>query len=299
MATAVANLPIRSTYRPSLLWAMTLPVLVACIGPTLLPVFAAWLTAVSLFAMFKIWTLQYFMRSAEINWLTAMAYLMLWPGMDPSAFLKRVTPAERPSTSEWLWAVGETAVGGLLVWGVVGSLVHSHELLAGWFGLVGLALLLHFGLLHLIALAWRQAGVDVKPIMHAPMLASSVSDFWSHRWNLAFRDLAQVFFFRPFVARVGVAGATMIVFAISGLIHDLTISLPAGGGYGLPSMYFLVQSLAVLLEKSRIGRRMGLGRGVRGRLFGWLIVVPGAYWLFHPAFIREVILPTLSAIGSF
>jgi alginate O-acetyltransferase complex protein AlgI len=131
------------------------------------------------------------------------------------------------------------------------------------------------------------------------MLANSVSDFWSRRWNLAFRDVAQVFFFRPFVARVGVGGATMIVFAMSGLIHDLVISLPSGGGYGLPSLYFLAQGIAVLVEKSRFGRRIGLGRGLTGRISAWLLVVSGAYWLFHPPFIRAAILPTLSALHAF
>ena len=299
MTAAIANFRIRTTYQPNLLLAIVLPIAVAIIGPTVSPVVAAWLAALAFYAMFKIWTLQDFARSVLISWPMAIAYLFLWPGMDPRAFSIRDERTQKPTLDDWLWASGKTFVGAWLVWMLAGRFVTSHELIAGWIGLVGLGFLLHFGMFHLLALGWRQASVPIEPIMHAPMFANSVSDFWSRRWNLAFRDLAQVFFFRPFVARVGVGGAIMIVFALSGLIHDLVISLPSGGGYGLPSLYFLAQGISVLTEKSKFGRRIGLGRGLTGRIVSWLVVVPGAYWLFHPPFIREVILPTLSALRAF
>jgi len=248
--------------------------------------------------MFKIWTLQNYEAIAHVPWISALAYLFAWPGMDPRRFFARNERVAKAGIADWLWASGETVAGIALVWIVARQFVLERPLLAGWIGLVGLAFLLHFGLFHMLALAWRHAGVPVEPLMNAPILGKSVSDFWSRRWNLAFRDLAQVFFFRPFVSRVGIGGATMIVFATSGLIHDLVISGPSAGGHGLPSLYFVLQGIAVLVEKSRFGRRIGLGRGARGRLFGWLVVVPGAYWLFHPPFVLEVILPTLAAVEA-
>jgi len=53
-----------------------------------------------------------------------------------------------------------------------------------------------------------------------------------------------------------------------------------------------------LIERSRFGRTLGLGGGVRGRLFMFIFTLGPAYWLFHPIFIRNVILPMLQAIGA-
>ena len=86
----------------------------------------------------------------------------------------------------------------------------------------------------------------------------------------------------------------MIAFAVSGLIHELVISLPAGAGYGLPTGYFLLQGLAVLA-----GRQWNVLRnGISGWVFTMLVVAGPAYWLFHPPFIKNVILPFMRAIGA-
>jgi hypothetical protein len=41
-----------------------------------------------------------------------------------------------------------------------------------------------------------------------------------------------------------------------------------------------------------------LGRGGRGWLFTFIVTAAPAFWLFHPSFIRNVILPMLHAIGA-
>src|SRR5438445_420040 len=90
----------------------------------------------------------------------------------------------------------------------------------------------------------------------------------------------------------------LVAFAGSGLIHDLVISVPAGAGYGLPTAYFSLQGLALLLERAPIGRRLGLGAGVRGRLFAIAVSALPAFWLFHPAFVLNVVVPFLRVIGA-
>ena len=53
----------------------------------------------------------------------------------------------------------------------------------------------------------------------------------------------------------------------------------------------------MLLEESRLGMRLGLGRGARGRATVLLFTAGPAYWLFHPRFITQVIQPFLRAIA--
>jgi len=88
------------------------------------------------------------------------------------------------------------------------------------------------------------------------------------------------------------------VFVVSGFIHDLVISLPAHGGYGLPTGYFLLQGFGVSLERSGTGRRLGLQQGFLGWLCMFVFTVGPAFWLFHPAFVSRVIVPFMKAIGA-
>jgi D-alanyl-lipoteichoic acid acyltransferase DltB (MBOAT superfamily) len=129
------------------------------------------------------------------------------------------------------------------------------------FGWVILAL--HFGAVRRDhAPIWRTRGVDANPLMNAPTRATSLADFWGNRWNTAFNDLVPALRASPLRRRLGVAGATLATFLASGVVHDLVISVPARGGYGLPTLYFLIQGLGVLLERTmarppRSGRSNG------------------------------------------
>jgi len=78
----------------------------------------------------------------------------------------------------------------------------------------------------------------------------------------------------------------------------VVISFPARAGYGLPSAYFAVQAVGMLVERSAFGRRLGLGAGWRGWLFTFLCAAGPAFWLFHPPFVHRVILPFLQTIGA-
>ena len=89
-----------------------------------------------------------------------------------------------------------------------------------------------------------------------------------------------MFTFRRLRPVVGASGAAVLVFLASGLIHELVISVPARGGYGLPTGYFLIQGVAVAGERTQVGRRLGLGRGWRGWLFTAVVVAAPAFWLF-------------------
>jgi hypothetical protein len=228
----------------------------------------------------------------------SLVWLIAWPGMDTRPFLDSAQRVLLPRASDWLAALTKTLLGATILWLICPLLSSENQLLLGWTGMVGTILLLHFGIFHLLALLWQHGGVNAQPIFDRPAAARSLGDFWGNRWNLGFRVLAHDLVFKPLAPRLGVAGAMMAVFIVSGLIHDLVISVPAGAGYGLPTAYFVLQGLGVLAERSPLGDRLGLRRGVCGRMFAILIIAGPAFWLFHPPFVIGVFIPFLRAIGA-
>ncbi len=275
---------------------VVLPLLAIASKPFVPPWVFMWIMAFAIFFGCKWLTLGLAMlRSDRVCPFRATAYLFAWPGMDASRFLAPdlapPVPASQLSTSAG-FASARISLGAFLLFAVAHRI---HEpIFAAWVGMTGMILTLHFGLFALVSVAWRALRVDAAPIMNAPLRATSVAEFWGRRWNGAFNDLALGLVFRPLVRRTGTSVATLSAFAVSGLIHEAVISLPAGAGFGLPTAYFLIQGLAVLLQRN--------ASALRGNISGWvftMIVVAGpAFWLFHPPFIRRVILPFMQAIGA-
>lgn len=252
--------------------------------------------ALSLLVTLKTTVLADFLKAAHrrVSFFEVSTWYLGWPGLNARDFFsKSPMSGQRVSAGEWMLAVGKTGVGLALLLVLAPSVARHHALAGGWVAMVGIVLLLHFGGFHLLALGWRCAGRAVQPIMHAPLLATSVGDFWSNRWNLAFRDFATAFVLRPLARRWNARLALWGCFVFSGLVHELAISVPAGGGYGLPTAYFLLQAWGASFERSAFGKRTG----IPGRLFTIAIVGPPAFFLFHPSFVLNVILP-LVAMGT-
>ena len=225
-------------------------------------------------------------------------FLFGWTGMDAHEFFANANPAAKPHAREFAFAALKIVLGAFLLWVATPRALAIHPLLAGWTGMIGLVLLLHFGFFNLLSLAWRAAGVNAPPLMRAPLLARSLGEFWGKRWNTAFNHLVANFLFRPLHRAFSVRTATMFVFLASGLVHELVISVPARGGYGLPTLYFLLQGTGVLFEHTHLARRLGINGGFRGWLFTAIVAAGPAFWLFHPPFIHHVILPFLKCLGA-
>jgi hypothetical protein len=258
-----------------------------------------WTLAFALFASCK-WLTYWRVREqfGEGDRRRAFGYLFAWPGMDASAFLSRRGTAEPASRREWTMAMLKLALGIVLTWVVARWLVPDSPLLAGWVGMLGAIFMLHFGVFHLLSLGWRHAGVDAVPLMRNPMRATSLGEFWGRRWNTGFHELASRFTFQPLRPSLGTVGAMLATFFASGLVHELVISVPAGGGYGLPTGYFVLQGLGVAGERSGVGRFLGLGQGWRGWVFMIAVTAGPAFWLFPPPFVHNIILPMLGVIGA-
>lgn len=257
-----------------------------------------WLLAVAIYFGLK-WVSWWKARNRVVYTAgRSVAYLLAWPGMDAEAFLdarQRVSP---PSLRSWCWAVCKTALGVTLLWAVARTAPGNEPLLQGWVGMIGLILLLHFGSFEIIALVWQRLGVNARPIMSAPLRSRSLSEFWGKRWNLGFRQLSYDLIFRPLHRKWGVGLAGFLVFVTSGLIHDLVISVPARGGYGRPTIYFVIQGLGVAIERSAIGKQLGLREGARGWMFMAVFTAAPVFLLFHPPFVLHVMIPLMEAIHA-
>jgi hypothetical protein len=210
--------------------------------------------------------------AGELGAMRSVEFLLLWPGMDVRPFAASSHRALSTPASEWGAALAKM-IAGLGLAFLAGGFATEHPTVAAWVGWMSLLLAIHCGAFRLLALAWQRAGVDARPIVDRPLAADSLADFWGRRWNLAFRDAAHRFVFRPLVGRIGVNGAMVATFVFSGLVHDVAMSLPAGGGYGLPTLYFMIQGAGMLVERRfdslrRVNRKSGWH--IVGRL--WTIV---------------------------
>jgi len=250
--------------------------------------------AVSILLVVKIQSLvQYLSGGGAASLGDRLLWLTAWPGLNAASFFETGTKPPRPTSREWTAAATNTLLGGALIICVAPRLVEVNDLAGGWAAMIGIIFLFHFGSLHLVALAWRRIGRNVSPIMNAPVMATSLSEFWSRRWNIAFRDFSQVCVFRPVAKKWNATAAMWVGFAFSGLVHELAISVPAGAGFGLPMGYFLLQGVGVSVERHAARRGLPVRGGMCGWLYAALFTVPAAFWLFHPPFVRNVVLPLI------
>jgi D-alanyl-lipoteichoic acid acyltransferase DltB (MBOAT superfamily) len=221
--------------------------------------------------------------------------------MNAREFLRTRAHDVRPPTPpmrELGWALLKLAAGLALSWWAARHALNAPPFVVGWTGMLGIILVLHFGLFHVLSWCWRAAGVAAPPIMRAPIAATSLAELWGARWNRAFADGARRFVLRPLAARWGVNAAGFAVFALSGLVHETVISLPARGGWGGPTLYFLLHGAGLGLEKSGIGRRLSLAHGFRGWVWTMLVAIVPLPLLFHAPFVGNVIVPFYRSVAA-
>ena len=254
-----------------------------------------WGVAWGLFSILKLLTWANRTSKSAPVW-KHVAYLVAWPGMDVDTFLT-VPALHPPALGAWAFAFSKMLGGLAVLLLVVPQFPSDQPFLLGWVGMWGIVFLLHFGLFDVLACCWQACGIKAVPIMNWPLRSRSLAEFWGQRWNLAFRDLTHRYLFRPLVPLAGPVGALFMGFVVSGLIHDVVISLPAGGGYGLPTAYFLLQGAALIFERSRWGRALGPGHGWQGWIFAACVVLIPCPLLFHRPFVCGVMFPFLQWLG--
>jgi alginate O-acetyltransferase complex protein AlgI len=213
--------------------------------------------------------------------------------MRPTAFVEPWGPPRRGAGRLAIEGAAFAAAGaGLLLLARELAARGTPPRVAAFLALAALFLVVPFGVFRGLAGLWRGRGVPVGPPMDAPHRSRSLTEFWGRRWNRPFSEMGQLAVHRPLRRRLGPGPAAFAVFLFSGLLHEVVLSVPARGGYGLPTAYFALQGGLVALE-----RRMGLGRpGVRpawGRAWTVAAVVLPAPVLFHAAFLDACVVPLL------
>ena len=199
-------------------------------------------------------------------------------------------PRRRPLNELW-GRLGWAAVfAGLLVvhYCILWKLIFPLELPPFLLGYLAAPALLLIGpvLAFVVTLLWLPGGTLLPALHDNPMLARGIAEFWGRRWNLWFSDWFRYVIFAPRRHRPTLA--LVLVFFVSGLMHEWVINLPlylftGKAPFGTMMVYFLLQAAGVLLE------RRFLKRKARARtLFAWLVVFVPA-----PLVLNEGLLRTL------
>jgi alginate O-acetyltransferase complex protein AlgI len=232
----------------------------------------------------------------RLSWGRLAAYL-LWPGMQPSHFLPERTPADARPAPTILGTLLNTAAAVAFLW-VLPALLPADwpRALRLISGLIGYVFLLLFAAFDAWTLAYRACGVGVEKLWHCPLAATSLTDFWGQRWNRIFSGMFREVLFMPLARRVGPGLALFAVFLYSGLLHE-NFSVDALSGYGLPTLYFVIQGLATWLESRRAFRRALRRRPLLGRLWTAAVVLGPAALLMHEGYRSQFITPTLAGLG--
>lgn len=176
------------------------------------------------------------------------ASFAVWPGMDPAPF-----EGQPPGTDE---------NGKRFTVGVVRALSGVALLLATALAkdalprpvvefatIAAILLLVHLGLSEIGTSIARAAGWNVKPLFELPWRSRTLADFWTRRWNRPFVELDRLVFLPVLTKRFGLRGAVFAIFLISGILHELAISFPAGGGWGGPLAYFVLHGVLMQAER--------------------------------------------------
>jgi alginate O-acetyltransferase complex protein AlgI len=174
-------------------------------------------------------------------------------------------------------AVGTTCVALLAIYAP-----EIPDAVLGLAGIAALLLTIHLGICCMLPWLLRWARFDAPLLFDRPWVATSLREFWGSRWNLAFADMNRRLWLRSAYRLLGRRGSRLVLFALSGALHEAGLSFPAGAGWGLPMGYFLLQGVLTEVEDRF---------GIASRMWTWFWLLAPSPWLFHEPFRRALILP--------
>jgi hypothetical protein len=209
-----------------------------------------------------------------------LLFTLLWFGMNPRTLLtRRPGGSARARAAQLCKRAARNTLAGVVL------IALARMAAAPWAVpvlMVGLSLVVHFGVLTFAAALLQALGFRARVLFDAPLRSRSLGEFWAQRWNRGFAEMTALCVQRPLARRLGRSRAFLGSFVASGLLHELAISLPVGAGYGLPTCYFVLQALMMQREGKAPGRLSTLLR----------IGLPLPL-VFHPWFVAGTLVPLL------
>lgn len=232
----------------------------------------------------------------RLGWPRFLAYLIC-PVMQPRQFL----PERKPSASDIRPTVRGVLINlaaGLVFLRAIPALMPEGTplVLRFWSGLVGAVLLTLFMRFDIAILIFRAFGIAVEKCWYNPIASVTLAEFWGLRWNRIMSGVMREVIFLPLARRIGATLALAAVFLYSGVFHEF-VSFAAGGGYGWPTLYFLIQGAGVWLEGRGGFRRVLLRRRWLGRLWTFAVVLLPVTLVCHRPVVDRVLVPMLRDLG--
>jgi len=210
---------------------------------------------------------------------------IFWLLLSPNA-LRRLQPVVdvwRVVLKPVLWFVA--LLVGYWAYGWLISGVHMRGLLLSYAALPILMAMSEF--LAALARALAVSSGRLLPPIHCRLwLTHGLADFWGRRWNLWFSD-----WFRYAILtrlRRWPKFALILVFAVSGLMHEWVINVPlyyltGTALFGSMMVYFLLQAAGVLVERQVL---KGRNRAKIG--FAWLVILAPAPLIMNEGLLRTL-----------
>jgi len=223
-----------------------------------------------------------------------MIFATLWLGMNPQKFAQKAKHPLSKVAVYLKYGARNVVIGIVLL--LLAQLYYyrtDEEIVTTVLSLAGIGMIVHLGMIQLTVGMWRQAGYKATPLFRNPLGSDTLGEFWGRRWNLGFMEMMTLAVVRPMHAGFGANAATFSCFLLSGIFHDMAISVPARAGYGLPTAYFALQGILVLLEQHLAVLKQLLNNRVFARLWTLFWVLVPMPILFHPAFIQEIVWPLI------
>jgi hypothetical protein len=159
----------------------------------------------------------------------------------------------------------------------------ADALLLRWLAGVAAVYLMAQGADALTQFGWNASGFRIPKQHDSPVLATSVSEFWSRRWNVNVRDWLARNCHRPLARRGHATVGVLFAFAASAMLHFWFIVVALGAFLAaIMASFFVLHALFVLVEG-----KVGVSRWPIGLRRAWTIaLLVGSSPLFVEPFLR-------------